>query len=424
MTVISVFLHSFGFIRCHPAGVSSCEFDMLKKKNLPLSLLLAAIIVVAACAEKAPPPQGSAEATAVTVVTLSSQPVILTRQLPGRTNPYKVAEVRPQVDGLIEALLFDEGGIVEARQPLYQLDDATYQAEFESAKASLQSAKAELEEAQLSAERLQKLVATGAVSKQENDEAVTALKKARAQVAVKRADVKSKKIKLQYARITAPIRGRIGISSVTQGALVTSNQSAPLAVVQQLDPIYVDLTQSVSELLSLRKALAEGTVANTDKVPVAILMEDGNRYQHDGKLEFAEANVNPATGSVLLRVVVPNPEHILLPGMYVQAIIGRGVREDAILVPQRGVARGATGSTSAMVVNSDNVVEQREVRVSQTIGDQWLVENGLKPGDRVIVEGLQKIRPGALVEPSEFVTDAQQAPVSVDAAAVNAVNKG
>lgn len=349
------------------------------------------------------------------MVTLKSEPVTLTRELPGRTNPYKVAEVRPQVNGIVGQQLFREGGLVEAGQPLYQLDDAIYRADVDSAKASLQSARATLNEARLNAERIAKLVKTGAVSKQENDSAQATLQKAEAEVARAKAAVQQARIQLDYARISAPIGGRIGKSAVTQGALVTANQSAALATVQQLDPIYVDLTQSASELLSLRKALDAGTLENSGDLPVSILLEDGSTYEHKGKLEFAEASVDPSTGSVLLRVVVPNPDHLLLPGMYVRAVVGRGVRENAILVPQQGIARDPKGSTSAMVVTGEGTVAQRSVQVSRTIGDKWLVESGLEAGDRVIVEGLQKVRPGVPVQAAEAQPPATPAGVEATA---------
>ncbi|WGL17136.1 efflux RND transporter periplasmic adaptor subunit [Microbulbifer bruguierae] len=382
---------------------------MLQKKKAFISgsLLLAAALL-AACGEKQPQ-MGGQRTPQVTVVTLNSQPVTLTRQLPGRTSPYKVAEVRPQVDGLVKAQLFTEGGQVKAGQSLYQLDDARYQADYESAKASLERAEAARNVAKLNADRSQALVKSGAVSKQDNDTAIASLQQAKADVAAAKAALQRSKIQLEFARISAPISGRIGISSVTQGALVTANQASSLATVQQLDPIYVDLTQSVSELLSLRQALASGTMESADKLPVSVLLEDGSRYPHAGKLEFSEVSVDPSTGSVRLRVTVPNPDGLLLPGMYVRAEIGSGQREQAILVPQQGIARDPKGNTSAMVVGEGDAVEVRPVKVSQTVGSYWLVESGLNVGDRVIVEGLQKVRPGAVVSAGEAA-----APASVD----------
>lgn len=377
---------------------------MLKKKLL--AGLLATSVLLSACGEEQA--TRPAMTPAVTVVTLKSEPVTLTRELPGRTNPFKVAEVRPQVNGIVEEQLFQEGGLVEAGEPLYQLDDATYEADYESAQANLQSARAELNVARLNANRIAELAGTGAVSKQEDDNAKAKLQQAQAAVASAKAAVQQAKIQLRYARISSPISGRVGKSAVTQGALVTANQASALATVQQLDPIYVDINQSTTELLNLRRALAAGKVEDADDLPVKIVLEDGSVYPHAGKLQFAEASVDPSTGSVLMRVVVPNPDHMLLPGMYVRAEIGRGRRENAVLVPQQGIARDPKGNTFAMLVNSEGKVEQRSVEVSQTVGNRWLVEGGLNPGDRVIVAGLQKIRPGVPVQVSE--AEAQPAP--------------
>jgi membrane fusion protein (multidrug efflux system) len=244
-------------------------------------------------------------------------------------------------------------------------------------------------------------LAINAVSKQDDENATAALKQGEADVAAAAAAVRSAEVILGYARIKAPIDGRIGKSTVTQGALVTANQEAPLATVQQLDPIYVDLTQSSAEWLALRRELAAGRLEGTQDMPVAIVLEDGTPYAQPGKLAFSEVSVDPTTGSFALRVVVPNPENILLPGMYVRAIVGTGTRQSGLLVPQQGIARDPKGHTTAMVVGQDGKVEVRPVRVSQAIGDKWLVEEGLAAGDQVIVEGLQKVQPGALVQPTE-----------------------
>lgn len=361
--------------------------------------LVLASMLLAACGGEAPPMEWPP--AAVTVVTLQPEPLTLTRELPGRTTPFLVAEVRPQVNGIVEQRLFDEGGMVTAGQPLYQLDDATYRADFDSARASLARAEATLQAAKLKADRAEELSKTNVISEQDHEDALAALRQAEADVGVARAAVQRSRVVLDYARITSPISGRIGKSSVTQGALVTANQAMALATVQQLDPIYVDLVQSASELMELRRAIAEGTLEKTEDVPVAILLEDGSRYAHEGKLKFADVSVDPSTGSYSLRVEVPNPDYILLPNMYVRAVIGVGKRDNALLVPQQGIARDPKGNASAMVVGEGNVVEMRPVKVSQTIGDKWLVDSGLVAGDRVIIEGLQKIQPGAPVQPSE-----------------------
>lgn len=374
-------------------------------RNPALALTAAFAILLGACGtgqEAGPPPT-----PAVTVVELGSQDVTLTRELPGRTNAWLVAEVRPQVSGLVAERLFTEGERVKAGQPLYQIDDATYRATVNSARAQLARARATLTSARLTAERIAGLAKIDAVSAQDNDNATAALAQAEADVGVARAALDAANVMLGYARITSPIDGRIGRSSVTQGALVTANQPQALATVQQLDPIYVDLTQSSAELLDLRRSLAEGRLSRGEEaMPVKILLEDGSEFPHPGTLKFSEVAVDPSTGSYALRIEVPNPEHVLMPGMYVRAVLGAGVRADAVLVPQRGIARDPKGNTTAMVVDAQGVVEQRQVVVSRTIGDQWLVESGLAAGDRVVVEGLQKIAPGATVEVTETVNAA------------------
>jgi membrane fusion protein (multidrug efflux system) len=302
---------------------------------------------------------------------------------------------------------------VKAGQPLYQLDDATYQANAASARAALARAQATLKSAELNAKRSNELVKIDAISKQDNENANAALAQAKADVAAAEAALQSSSVTLAYARITSPITGRIGKSSVTQGALVTANQAAPLATVQQLDPVYVDLTQSSSELLQLRKDLAAGKLSKSGDVPVQIVLEDGSTFQHKGKLAFTDVSVDPGTGSFSLRVTVPNPDSVLMPGMYVHAVVGNGVREAAILVPQQGIARDPKGNTSAMVVSKDGKAEVRPVKVSRAIGDKWLVEDGLVAGDRVIVAGLQKIKPGV---PVKAVEAAPAQPATPDAA--------
>jgi membrane fusion protein (multidrug efflux system) len=337
----------------------------------------------------------------VTVVTLEAEPVTLTRELPGRTSAFLVAEVRPQVSGIVKRRLFKEGALVTAGQPLYQLDDATYRADYAVAKAALARADAALDAARLRARRSADLVKTGLVSAQDNDNAIATLHQAEADVESARATLQAAGVVLEHARVTAPIAGRTGKSSVTEGALVTAGQSAALATVQQLDPMYVDLTQSSTELLQLRKELAAGTLQEGASMPVAILLEDGSRYAHDGTLAFSDVTVDPSTSSYLLRVQVPNPGRELLPGMYVRALVGNGVRPKGLLVPQQGIARDPRGNATALIVDKDGKVAVRDVQVNRTIGDHWLVDGGLVAGDRVIVEGLQKVRPGMPVQATE-----------------------
>lgn len=381
---------------------------MLPPRRFPVATALFALmpfaLILAACGGGDAPPPAPA-AVAVSVVTLKPQTVTLTRELPGRTTAFLVAEVRPQVSGIVKRRLFTEGGLVKAGQALYQLEDATYQAAYDSAKASLARAQATLVTAQLNFKRTSELVKIDAVSTQDFEDATAAVRQSEADVMSAKAAVQSNGVTLGYARITAPISGRIGRSSVTAGALVTANQTEPLATVQQLDPINVDLTASSTDLLQLRREWAAGTIEQPDNLPVTILLEDDSRYEHAGKLAFSEVTVDPTTGSFALRVEAPNPDGLLLPGMYVRAIVAAGVRQNALLVPQQGIARDPRGNTSAMVVGADNKVEQRPVKVGQTVGDQWLVESGLAAGDKVIVEGLQKIRPGAPVQATERSTE-------------------
>ncbi|HXT22980.1 MAG TPA: efflux RND transporter periplasmic adaptor subunit [Thermoanaerobaculia bacterium] len=335
-----------------------------------------------------PPPQ-------VTVVTLKSEAVTLTRELPGRTTPVLEAEVRPQVNGIVERRLFTEGGLVKAGQPLYVLDDSVYRAEYENARAALAKAEAAAHAARLSAQRAGELRKIDAVSEQEKEDAIAAQRAAEADVAAGRAMVERNRVNLRYARIAAPISGRVGMSTVTPGALVTANQDAPLATVQQLDPIYVDVNQSSGEYLRLRREIASGEIAAGDAgTPVTIVLEDGSHYAHPGKLQATDVTVDEGTGSFALRILVPNPEYVLRPGMYVTAVLAQAKDAEAILAPQQGITRDPKGNASALVVGPDGKVALRQVKVSRTIGDKWLVDEGLVAGDRVIVEGLQKVQPG------------------------------
>lgn len=365
-----------------------------------LGSALVAVLLLSACGgEPAAPPQRPP--VEVAVVTLTPEPLTLSRELPARITPSQVAEVRPQVSGIVKQRLFTEGGKVKAGDPLYQLDDATYQAELSSAKAALARAEATLRAAERTARRVAELATTGAVSRQDRDNAEAALDQARADVGVAKAALRQAEVRVSHARIVAPISGRVGMSTVTAGALVTANQETALATIQQLDPVYVVATVPSAELLALRRELKAGHLASAADVPVALVLEDGSRYAHDGKLAFAELNADPATGSVLVRIETPNPEELLLPGTYVRAEVATGQRSDALLVPQEGIARSPKGESTALVVGADGKVEQRVVQVSRTVGDRWLVEGGLAAGEQVIVEGLQKVRPGDSVRAVE-----------------------
>jgi membrane fusion protein, multidrug efflux system len=349
----------------------------------------------------------------VTVVTLKAEPVTLTRELPGRTSAYLVAEVRPQVTGIVKQRLFTEGGTVKAGQTLYELDDAIYRAAYNNAQAALAKAKATLVVAQSTARRSAELAKIDAVSAQDNENAIAALSQSEADVAAAEAAVAGTGVNLGYTRITSPINGRIGISSVTQGALVTANQTTALATVQQLDPIYVDVSQSSSEWLQLKEAVDAGRLESSGSgTPASISLENGSKYPQMGKLQFADVTVDPTTGSFLLRVLVPNPKNTLMPGMYVKALLNEGERKQAVLAPQQGITRDPKGDATALVVGVDSKVEPRKVKVSRTIGDQWLVEEGLQAGDKVIVEGVQKVQPGMPVQATEAGATPTQPPAA------------
>jgi len=350
---------------------------------------------------KAPPQAGPPE---VGVVTVQPRRVAITTELSGRTSAFMIAEVRPQVGGIIQKRLFTEGSDIKAGQVLYQIDPATYQAAFASAKASKARAEANLFSVRLKAGRYQELVKINAVSQQDNDDAQAALKQAEADVASTNAAVETARINLAYTKVTAPISGRIGRSTVTNGALVTASQPAALATIQQLSSMYVDVTQSSAELLKLKQNLSSGLLKNggAAQARVMLLLEDGSSYPLSGVLKFSEVTVDQSTGSITLRAIFPNPKLTLLPGMFVRTILEEGVSEQAILVPQRGVTRNPKGEAMVMVVGAGEKVEPRPIKVVQTVGDNWLVSEGLKAGDRVIVEGLQKARPGTPVKALPF----------------------
>jgi membrane fusion protein (multidrug efflux system) len=354
----------------------------------------------------------------VGVITIQPQKVALTTELPGRTSAYLVAEVRPQVGGIIQKRLFTEGADVKAGEVLYQIDPASYQAAYDSAKASLARAEANLIPARLKAERYKDLVKINAVSQQDYDDASAALKLAEADVEAGKAALETARINLAYTKVTAPISGRIGRSSVTNGALVTANQSASLATIQELSPIYVDVTQSSSELLRLKQSLASGLLKSNGSAQahVKLLMEDGSPYPLPGTLKFSEVTVDQSTGSITLRAIFPNPKHILLPGMFVRAVMEEGVNEHAILVPQRGVTRNQAGNAMVMLVGAEEKVEPRVIKVARTVGESWLVSEGLKAGDRVILEGIQKARPGTPVKIVPFGSRADASPAGAQQA--------
>ena len=370
---------------------------------LVLSTLVASIALTG-CDLAAEQPQVSApRATPVGVVTLKSQALTLKKELPGRISAFQIAEIRPQVSGIVQARLFTEGKQVEQGQALYQINPATFKAELAASEAAVAKAQASIASTKAKAARFSELLKIKAVSQQDFDEADATYKQANAELLTAKAQLQSAQINLDYSHVSSPISGQISKSSVTVGALVSANQSTALATVTQLDPIYVDLTQSSNELTRLKKAIASGalTVDSTSQADVELIMEDGSIYPHKGTLQFSEVTVDPSTGSVTLRAKFPNPEKLLLPGMYARASIIEGVKADAVLVPQRGVSRNSKGEPTAMVVSKDNKVESRVLTVDRTVGSNWLVTSGLADGDKLIVEGLQKIRPGAPVVASE-----------------------
>lgn len=339
-------------------------------------------------------PQQHAQAPQVSVHIVKSAPLAVTTELPGRTDAYRVAEVRPQVSGIILHRNFTEGSDVKAGDSLYQIDPATYQAAYDNAKGELVKAQAAANIAHLTVKRYVPLVGTQYVSKQEYDQAVATAQQADASVVAAKAGVESARINLAYTKVTSPINGRIGKSSVTEGALVTNGQSTALATVQQLDPIYVDVTQSSSDFMRLKQ---QTSLQKGDTSSVELLMENGQPYPLKGTLQFSDVTVDESTGSITLRALFPNPQHMLLPGMFVRARIDEGTQPDAILVPQQGVTRTPRGDATVLVVNDKNQVESRTVVAPQAIGDRWLITEGLKNGDRVIISGLQKVRPGFTV---------------------------
>ena len=362
-----------------------------------LCMLLSLMLL--ACEEGGKGAPGSSGPREVVIIKLEPRREVYTTALAGRIASFQVAEVRPQVGGILQQRLFTEGADVKAGQALYQIDPATYEAALDSAQAALMKAEANVTPARLKAERFRELLAIKAVSKQEYDDAQAAFKQAEADVAVNRAAVKTARINLEYTKVRSPISGRIGKSAFTPGALVTANQAQALTSVRQLDPVYVDITQSSQDLLRLRAQFTNGELRSAaEEAPVRLKLENGAMYPHEGRLQFTDVSVDESTGMVSLRALFPNPEHILLLGMYVRAVIAEGVDENALLVPQRALRRDPKGQASVLLVDGGGRVDVRLVDVGRTVGDSWQVLSGLKPGDRVIVEGGQNVRPGMSVK--------------------------
>ncbi|EAA7243248.1 multidrug efflux RND transporter periplasmic adaptor subunit AcrA [Salmonella enterica subsp. salamae] len=381
---------------------------------LAVVLMLSGSLALTGCDDKQDQ-QGGQQMPEVGVVTLKTEPLQITTELPGRTVAYRIAEVRPQVSGIILKRNFVEGSDIEAGVSLYQIDPATYQATYDSARGDLAKAQAAANIAELTVKRYQKLLGTQYISKQEYDQALADAQQATAAVVAAKAAVETARINLAYTKVTSPISGRIGKSSVTEGALVQNGQASALATVQQLDPIYVDVTQSSNDFLRLKQELANGSLKQENgKAKVDLVTSDGIKFPQFGTLEFSDVTVDQTTGSITLRAIFPNPDHTLLPGMFVRARLQEGTKPTALLVPQQGVTRTPRGDATVLVVGADNKVETRQIVASQAIGDKWLVTDGLKAGDRVVVSGLQKVRPGAQVKVQEITADNKQQAASGD----------
>ncbi len=380
-------------------------FSMAARRTAALPALVLCIALAACSERQASAPANAtqpAEPTAVGTVQLYTERYAASTDLPGRVSAFLQAEIRPQISGIVQKRLFTEGALVKAGQPLYQIDPASYEAVQASARAALAKAQAQARTAEVNARRSAELVKIDAISRQAAEESQAAAQQSASDVAVARAALQTATINQDYTRIRAPIAGRTALSSVTVGALVTANQAAALTTVQQLDPVYVDVTQSSTELLQLRRDLAQGRFERagaSDAARVRITLEDGSAYALPGRLQFSGLTVNPGTGAVLLRAVVPNPDGVLLPGMYVQAQLTTGVALDALFVPQQAVTRDIAGQPSVLLVNAERKVERRAIAVDRAVGSRWLVTDGLAPGDEVIVDGFQRIKVGEVVAP-------------------------
>lgn len=383
------------------------------KQASPALKAVAALLLTAtlsSCGQSQNSAMPAAGPASVGVLTLQTQDTVISRELPARISAFTVAEIRPQVGGIIQKRLFTEGSEVKAGQVLYQINPDSYQAAYQSAQASQAKAEATLTSAELKAKRYAQLAEIKAISSQDNDDARASLLQARADLATAKAAVETARINLAYTRITAPVSGRIGKSSVTAGALVTASQTTALATVQQLSTAYVDMTQSSTDLLHLRRDFAKGALQNQQgKAKVKLILEDGSEYAKTGELQFSDITVDSTTGMVTLRAAFDNPNSELLPGMFVRARLEQGLRHNALLVPQPAVSRNQKGDAVVMVVDQANKVHARTIKVSQTIGDKWLVDGGLQGGERIVVEGLMKVQDGATVKPEALKTNASAA---------------
>ena len=390
---------------------------MAKSSRTAVAASLMAALSLTGCDRRPAASSTMQPAVGVGVITLKTQPVTLTTELPGRTTAFLTADVRPQVNGLIQKRVFVEGADVKAGDPLYQIDPATYQASYDSALATLAYDQAALVTARAKSARYKPLALAQAVSRQDLDDAVAATGEAVANIGIAQAAIEQARINLVYTKVAAPISGRIGRSAVTPGALVTANQTTVLATVTQLDPIYVDITEPAATLLRLRQELAAGTIQQTgpNQAKIELFLEDGSKYPLAGTLQFSEVTVDQTTDTVVVRAIIPNPSHELLPGLFVRAELQEGVNDRALLVPQVSVSRNTHGDATVMVVDGDGKAALRIIQTGRAIGDQWLVTGGLAAGDRVIVDGLQKIQPGTVVHAIPVSPGGTTAPVPVKA---------
>ncbi len=372
---------------------------MTMKKGLIFLFIL--FFILSACEKK----KSVAQVPEVSIIEIKAEEVTLTTELPGRTTPYRIAEIRPQVSGIILKRYFTEGGDVKAGDVLYLIDPSTYRAAYDSAKAALARAEASLNSIKARYERYEELIKVNAISRQEYDDVKAQYYQTMAEIEALKAQVRAAEINLGYTKIRAPISGRIGKSNVTEGALVTAHQVQELTRIQQLDPIYVDIPQSTKELRELEKRLEEGRLkyAGKEQNKVKLLLEDGTLYPLEGTLQFKDVTVDPTTGSVILRALFPNPKGILLPGMFVRAIVKEGIKKDAILLPQQCIFRDPKGNPFAYIVDAESKVQIRPVKIDRAIGDKWLIAEGLKEGEKVIIEGVQKIMPGGVVKASSYM---------------------
>lgn len=375
---------------------------MSRRVFLAAPLIVAALLSLAACGKKDKAdarggPKGPAN---VGYIVVAAKPIDLTQDLSGRTSAFLVSDVRPQVGGIVKARQFTEGGLVTAGQSLYQIDPATYQAAYDSALAQQQQAQAVHDAARTKAGRAQQLITIKAVSQQDFDDAQTALKQAAATLALQKAAVQTASINLNYTKVTAPISGRIGKSAVTPGALVTANQATALATVQDLSKVYVDITQSATDVLKLKRALANGDLSRADSAKVALILDDGSTYAQSGTLQFSDVSVSPTAGTVTLRAVFPNPEGLLMPGMFVRARIIKGTVDQALLIPQGAVILDPKGGASVLIAGDDGKAHTRKIAAAEMIGDQWRIASGLQPGDKVITEGAMRLKDGGAIKAS------------------------